>query len=99
MKISMLPGFADFFLFHFRDVFDCDLFKYILSLFLFFVFIWDPYDLNVGEFNVVLEFYDSAIISFYSFFFVRFSSRDFHHSVFPVTYPLFCLSYSVIGYL
>ena len=33
---------------------------------------------------------------FHSFFFILFCSRDFHHSVFQVTFLFFCLSYSSI---
>ena len=33
---------------------------------------------------------------FILFFFILFCSSEFHHSVFQVTYPFFCLSYSAI---
>ena len=37
-----------------------------------------------------------VFISFHSFFFILFRSSELHHSVFQVTYPSFCLSYSAI---
>ena len=44
----------DYFLYHIREVVNYNLFKYFLSLFLFFLFFfWDPYNSNVGAFNVV----------------------------------------------
>ena len=63
-----------------------------LSLFSF----WDPYNVNVCAFNVVLEVSQAVFISFHSFFFILFHGSEFHHSVFQVTYLFFCLSYSVI---
>ena len=44
---------GDYFLPHFREVFNCYLLIYFLMVFLF-VF-WDSYDSNVGAFNIVLE--------------------------------------------
>ena len=37
-----------------------------------------------------------VFISFHSFFFILFRSSEFHHSVFQVTCPFFCLSYCAI---
>jgi len=34
-----------------------------------FVFFWDSYDLNVGEFNIIPEVSEVVLISFRSFFF------------------------------
>ena len=42
---------GDYFLPHFREVFNYYLFKYFLMAFLF-VFFWDFYDSNVGGFNI-----------------------------------------------
>ena len=42
------------------------------------------------------EVSETVLISFHSFFFILFCDRDFHHSVFQVTYPFFCLSYSLL---
>ena len=59
---------GDYFLPHFRDVFNYYLLKYFLMVCLF-VFFWDSYDSNVGEFNIVLEVSEIVLISFNSFFF------------------------------
>ena len=36
---------------------------------------------------------------FVLFFFILFCSSEFHHAVFQVTYPFFCLSYSAFDFL
>ena len=48
-------GLGDYFLPHFREVFNYSLLKYFLMVFLFVFFFWDPYDSNVVAFNIVLE--------------------------------------------
>ena len=58
---------GDYFLPHFREVFNYYLLKYFLMVFLF-VFFWDSYDLNVGAFNIVPEVSEVVLISFNSFF-------------------------------
>ena len=60
---------GDYFLPHFREVFNYYLLKYFLMVFLFVFFFWDFYDWNVGEFNTVLEVSEIVLISFNSFFF------------------------------
>ena len=55
----------DYFLSHIREVFHYNLFKYFLRPFLFLFFFWDPYNSNVGVFNVVPE-----VSQFFSFFFL-----------------------------
>ena len=54
MGLSALPG-LDYLLSHIMEVFNYNLFKYLLSPFLFLLFFWDPYNSNVGAFNVVPE--------------------------------------------
>ena len=46
---------GDYFLPHFREVFNYYLLEYFLMAFLFVFFFWDSYDSNVGAFNIVLE--------------------------------------------
>ena len=46
---------CDYFLPHFREVFNYYLLKYFLMVFLFVLFFWDSYNLNVGAFHIVLE--------------------------------------------
>ena len=60
---------GDYFLPHFREVFNYYLFKYFLMAFLFVFFFWDSYDLNVGAFDIVLEVSEVFLISFNSFSF------------------------------
>ena len=45
---------GDYFLPHFREVFNYYL-KYFLMAFIFVFFFWDSYDSNVGAFNIVPE--------------------------------------------
>ena len=37
------------------EIFHCNLFKIFLMLFLFLFFFWDPYNSNVGVFDIVPE--------------------------------------------
>ena len=53
---------GDYFLPHFREVFNYYLFKYFLMGFLFVFFFWDSYDSNVGAFNIVLEVSEVVLI-------------------------------------
>ena len=56
----------DYFLPHFREVFNYYLLKYFLIAFLF--LFWDSYYLNDGTFNIVPEVSEVVLISFNSFF-------------------------------
>ena len=60
---------GDYFLPHFREVFNYYLIKYFLMVFLFVFFFWDSYDSNVGAFTIVLEVSEIVLISFNSFYF------------------------------
>ena len=64
--------------------------------FLFSFLSWDPYNSNVGVFNVVPEVSETVLNSFHSFFFILLPGSYFHPFIFQLTYPFFCLSYSVI---
>ena len=59
---------GDYFFSHVREVFNYNLFKYFLRPFLFLFFFWDPYNLNVGAFSVILEVSEIVFNSFHSFF-------------------------------
>ena len=59
---------GDYFLPHFREVFNYYLLEDFLMVFLFVFFFWDSYDLNVGVFNIVPEVSEVVFISFNSFF-------------------------------
>ena len=52
MVLFGLP-LVDGFLSYIREIFGYSLFKYFLRSFLF--SFWDPYDVNIGTFDVVLE--------------------------------------------
>ena len=78
-------GFLDlgeYFLPHFREVFNYYLLKYFLMVFLFVFFFWDPYNSNVVAFNIVLEVSEIVLISFNSFFFYPLWFIYFYHSIF-----------------
>ena len=46
---------VDYFLFHVGEIFNYNLFKNFLIPFLFLFFYWDPYNSNVGAFDMVPE--------------------------------------------
>ena len=87
---------GDYFLHHFREVFNYYLLKYFLMAFLFVFFFWDSYDSNVGAFDVVPEASEVVLISFNSFFFFPLCFIYFHHTIFHLTYPIFCFTYSTV---
>ena len=58
----------NYFLFHIREVFTYNLFKYFLRPILFLFFLWDPCNLNVGVFNVVPDVSEIVLNCFYSLF-------------------------------
>ena len=70
----------DYFLPHFKEVFNYYLFKYFLMPFLFVFFFWDSYDSNVGAFNIVAEVSEVVLICFNSFFFFPLCLIYFHLS-------------------
>ena len=90
---------GDYFLPHFREVFNYYLLKYFLMVFLFVFFFCNPYDSNVVAFNIVLEVSEIVLISFNSFFYFPLCFIYFYHSIFYLTYPIFCLCYSTVGSL
>ena len=48
-------GLVDYFPSHVQEAFSYYLFKYFLRSFLSLFSFWDPYNVNVGAFNIVLE--------------------------------------------
>ena len=79
-------------------VFNYYLLKYFLMPFLF-VFFSGAYDLNAGTFNIDPEVSEVVLISSNSFFFFPLCFIYFHHSLFHLIYPIFCLHYSTVGSL
>ena len=90
---------CDYFLPHFGEVFSYYLLEYFLMAFLFIFFFWDSYDSNVGAFHIVPEVPEVVLIPFDSFFFCPLCFIYFHHFIFYLTYPIFCLRYSTVGSL
>ena len=88
---------GDYFLPHFREIFNYYLLKYFLMVFLLVFLFWDSYDLNVGVFDIVPEVSEVVLLSFHSFFFFPLCFIYFHHYIFHLTYPIFCLSYSTVS--
>ena len=84
----------DYFLSHVGKVFDYHLFKNFLRLFLFLFFL-DPYNSDVAAFKIVPDVSEIILSSFNCFSFILFFSSYFHHSISQLTYPFFCLSYSI----
>ena len=78
---------GDYFLPHFREVFNYYLLKYFLTVFLFVFFFWDSYGSNVGALNIVPEVSEVVLISFNSFFFFSLYFIYFYHSIFYLIYP------------
>ena len=64
-----------------------------------FIFFWDAYDLNVGTFYIVPEVSEVVLSSFNSVLFFPLCFIYFHHSIFHITYPIFCLNYSAVDSL
>ena len=67
-------------------------------VFLFVFFFWDSYDSN-GALNIVREVSEVVLISFNYFFFFSLCFIYFYHSIFYLTYPIFCLHYSTVDSL
>ena len=80
MGISALTGLSCYFLSHIREVFQYNLLKYFLSPFHFLFFFWQPYNSNVGTFNIVQEVSES-VLNYFSFFFL--------YSALQYLFPLF----------
>ena len=70
----------------------------IFSYFLFLVFLWDPYNLNVA-FDMIPEVSETDLSSFYSFCFILVFRSYFQHFIFQLTDSFFCFRYSAIDSL
>ena len=93
-------GFLDMgncFLPHFREVIYYYLLKYFLMPFLFVFFFGTPMTWMLG--HLTLSQRSLRLSSFNYFFFFPLWSIYFHHSIFHLTYPIFCLSYSTVASL
>ena len=70
-----LLDLIDYFRYHVGEIFNYNLFKIFLITFIFSFFFWDPYNSNVGAFNMVPEVSETVLRSFYFFFPLFFSSK------------------------
>ena len=70
---------GDYFLPHFREVFNYYLLKYFLMVFLFVFFFWDSYDWSVGAFHIVLQVSEIVLILLICFSF--FLSDSFIYTI------------------
>ena len=67
MGLFCLLDLIDYFLFHVGEIFNYNLFKNFRIPFLFLVFSWDPYNLNVGVFDIVPEVSETILSLFILF--------------------------------
>ena len=67
MGLFVPPG-LNYFLFHVAEIFNYNLFKNFLMPFLFLFLFWDPYNSNIGAFDIVPEVSDTILSSFHSFY-------------------------------
>ena len=84
-RFSVLLG-LDYFFSHVGEVFTYDLFNNVLSAFLFSFFLWDPYNLSVGVFNIAPKVSEAILNSFHSFPFILLFSSYFHHCIFQLAH-------------
>ena len=101
---------GDYFLPHFREVFNYYFLKYFLMVFLFVFFFWDSYNSDVEAFNIVPEVSEVVLI-FFKFFFPLFHLYLPFYLLPHLSYllpPLFCfgslqsvfdLIYCIIHYI
>ena len=59
-------------------------------------FFWDPYNSNVGAFNIVPEVSETILSSFHSFYFILLFRSYFHHLIFQLMDSFLCFRYSAI---
>ena len=83
-------------LFHVGEIFNSNIFKIFLILFLFLFFFRDSYNSNVGAFDMVPEVSEAVLSSFHSFYFIMLFRSYFHHFIFQLTDLFFCFRYSAI---
>ena len=83
---------------HFSTIISSSIFSCLFVCLFVFLF-WDSYDSNVGAFNIVPAVSEVVLLSFNSFFFFPVCFIYFYHSIFYLTYPIFCISYSTVGSL
>ena len=87
-------GFLDlggYFLPHFKEVFNYYLLKYFVMAFPFVFFFREPYNANVGAFDIVSEVSEIGLISFFFFFFASFLLISFYFFLFHLFLTFYLL--------
>ena len=91
-----LLDLIDYFLFHTGEIFNHNLFKNFLMPFLFLFLFWDPYNSNIGAFDIVPEVSDTILSSFHCFYLILLFRSYFQHFIFQLIDSFFCFRYSAI---
>ena len=91
-----LLDLTEYFLSHVEQIFNYNLFKIFLMLFLFLFFFWDPYNSNIGASDIVPEVSETVLSSFHCFYFILFFRSYFHHIIFQFTLLFFCFRYLLL---
>ena len=91
-----LLDLIDYFLFHTGEIFNYNLFKNFLMPFFFLFLFWDPYNSNIGAFDIVPEVSDTILSSFHCFYLILLFRSYFQHFIFQLTDSFFCFRYSAI---
>ena len=64
VSLCFYPVWDPLHLFHIVEIFNYNLFKHFLIPFLFIYFFWDPYNLNIGAFDIVPEVFETISVLF-----------------------------------
>ena len=67
----------DYFLSHVGEIFNYNFFKNFLSAYLFFFFLWEPYNSNIDTVHIVPKVSEAFLSSFHSFLFIYSSAVIF----------------------
>ena len=87
----------DYFLSHVWKIVNYNFFRKFFSAFLFFFFIWDPYNLNVGAFNIAPKVSETFLNFFFSFVSLYSVFQQLFLPFYPqLIYSSLCLNYSAI---
>jgi len=71
------------------EILNYNLLKIFLIPFLFLSFFWDPYNSNVGAFDMVPDV-SQTVLSSFPFYFILLFRSYFHHFIFQFTDVFFC---------
>ena len=77
-----------------QEIFNYNHLKNVLIYFLFLLYFWDTYNLNVGAFDIVPEVSETILSSYHSFHFILLFRSFSHHFIFQLTDSFFCFRYS-----